>query len=108
MRKIALRTKQLNSTDDIPSKTVKSDTSSLKNIIANQQKMLETQQRQTEALFSLAEKLLEKINVAPQTVSEPSSTPVRRSPVSSRLILSKTPRVRKNLAHYKDRLNTDL
>jgi len=84
----------------------------IKNLIASQQKMLEHQQRQTDALFSLAEKLLEKINAPAinhsSSDSSSESQGVRPSPVSNRLIVSHTPRVRKNLAHYKDRLNNDL
>lgn len=89
------------------SRSSDSTDSTIKNLIASQQKMLEHQQRQTDALFSLAEKLLEKIN-APVSDSSSEPTAVRRSPVSNRFIVSHTPRVRKNLAHYKDRLNNDL
>ena len=122
-RKIALQTKLVNSDTPVTSsaslaskmpKMLKTD-STLKNIIASQQKMLEHQQRQTDALFNLAEKLLEKINTpvitaqgSSESIGSATLTPRRRSPISSSRLISHTPRVRKNLVHYKDRLNNDL
>jgi len=114
-RKISIKTKLVAAgvQEEKPAKSKKSASSSdatIKNLNASQQKMLEHQQRQTDALFSLAEKLLQKINTSPNGGNDSSSESqgVRPSPVSNRLIISHTPRVRKNLAHYKDRLNNDL
>ncbi len=77
--------------------TESKNTTSLMNIITTQQKMLENQQRQTDALLNLTERLLDKVGVS--TPSPKSTTPVFRPPISH------TPRKRQHLVHYKDRLN---
>ncbi len=81
------------------------------NIIATQQKMIEHQQRQTDALFNLTEKLLTRSSLFPEpTISKPE---VVESPsVSSTLshefrskLISHTPRRRQEFVHYKNRLD---
>ncbi len=100
-RDITKKTKQLS--DGAPKNSNMDST--VKGIILAQQKMLEHQQRQTDALFSLAEKLLEKV----KTVDSSFNTAEMKTPSPNRTkVVSHTPRRRQNLVHYKDRLNNDL
>jgi hypothetical protein len=112
-RDITKKTKQIVDNDDVqPSPKTGVFDSTVKNIIIAQQKMLEHQQRQTDALFSLAEKLLEKVNNVDRfSTVENRPSPIIRNPARtpvSKAVVSHTPRRRQNLVHYKDRLNTDI
>ena len=79
------------------------NSTTLMNIITNQQKMLENQQRQTDALLGLTEKLFERVTSRSSDTASPKvSTPVFRPAISH------TPRKRQHLVHYKDRLNNDI
>jgi len=104
------------------------ETASLQHLISVQQKMLETQQRQTEALFHLTEKLISNavgavgakvVSASSHSVASDASVinthGVNENPHSYRsaskataVAISHTPRRRQNLVHYKDRLNNDI
>jgi len=80
------------------------------NIITTQQKMIEHQQRQTDALFNLTEKLLTRASLFSEpTISKPEivESPSASSTLSHELrskIISHTPRRRQEFVHYKNRL----
>lgn len=102
-RKMAKNTADIKNEKTKKAEKTKSDSknnSSLMHIISTQQKMIENQQLQTNALLSLTEKLLDRVNVS--SSSPKSSTPVFRP------VISHTPRKRQHLVHYKDRLNNDI
>lgn len=103
-RDISKKTKQVSTAPVAP---VASMDSTIKGVILAQQKMLEHQQRQTDALFSLAEKLLEKVRTVDSNFLPEMKTlsPIKVRPST---VVSHTPRRRQNLVHYKDRLNNDL
>lgn len=88
--------------------------STLTHLIATQQKMIEHQQRQTDALFNLTEKLL--LSRAPDVGAGGDFVPSKRpgdartsSPTNSHefrsKIISHTPRRRQEFVHYKNRLD---
>jgi hypothetical protein len=77
------------------------NTASLMNIISTQQKMLENQQRQTDALLGLTERLIDRVSLRSESNSSPKSSPTP----PFRPAISHTPRKRQHLVHYKDRLN---